>query len=90
MNGGESDPFTTKFKLKWNKEDVEAARNEGNYVKQQKVVCEYDLLWSTEPGSMGRGYAVGPLYPRILYAFSDVILFVLRNPRYVACESFSG
>ena len=30
-----------------------------------------------------RQYAVGKLYPRILYAFSDVVVFVIRNVRCV-------
>jgi len=29
-----------------------------------------------------RGYAVAQMYPRILYAFSDVVVYVLTNPRY--------
>jgi hypothetical protein len=28
-----------------------------------------------------RGYAVAQMYPRILYAFSDVVVYVLTNPR---------
>lgn len=28
-----------------------------------------------------RGYAVSEMYPRIFYAFSDVIVFVLDNPK---------
>lgn len=28
-----------------------------------------------------REFAVSQLYPRVLYTFSDVVVFVLRNPR---------
>ena len=28
-----------------------------------------------------RGFAVSEMYPRIFYAFSDVIVFVLDNPK---------
>lgn len=34
-----------------------------------------------------REYAVTELYPRVLYTFSDVVVFVLRNPKSVS--SFS-
>ncbi|KAK4198920.1 putative lysophospholipase-like protein [Triangularia verruculosa] len=81
LNGGDSDPFTAQFKRKWDTEDEETARADGAFFKEQKVVCEYDLVWSTLAGSRSRGFAVGHLYPRLLYAFSDVIVFVLRNSR---------
>ena len=34
-----------------------------------------------------REYAVTELYPRLLYTFSDVVVFVLRNFKYVNYES---
>lgn len=35
-----------------------------------------------------REYAVTQLYPRVLYTFSDVVVFVLRNPKSVSSFSF--
>lgn len=39
------------------------------------------LSWAKTPQTKKREYAVSQLYPRILYTFSDVVVFVLRNPR---------
>ncbi|KAI1773205.1 hypothetical protein F4818DRAFT_120070 [Hypoxylon cercidicola] len=39
------------------------------------------IAWADTPTSQKREFAVGQLYPRILYTFSDVVIFVLRNPR---------
>lgn len=45
---------------------------------------EIEWAKTTNPGKTylrTRSYAVEQLYPRILYAFSDVMVFVLRNVR---------
>ncbi|KAI1371265.1 FabD/lysophospholipase-like protein [Hypoxylon crocopeplum] len=39
------------------------------------------IAWADTPQTQKREYTVGHLYPRILYTFSDVVVFVLRNPR---------
>lgn len=39
------------------------------------------LEWANEEASRQREYAVTALYPRLLYTFSDCVVFVLRNPK---------
>ncbi|KAI1374503.1 hypothetical protein F4677DRAFT_426368 [Hypoxylon crocopeplum] len=39
------------------------------------------ITWANSPQTQKREYTVSQLYPRILYTFSDVVVFVLRNPR---------
>lgn len=39
------------------------------------------IAWARTPQTRKREYAVSQLYPRVLYTFSDVVVFVLRNPR---------
>ncbi|KAL7619934.1 hypothetical protein AAE478_010481 [Parahypoxylon ruwenzoriense] len=39
------------------------------------------IAWANTPYTQKREYTVGQLYPRILYTFSDAVVFVLRNPR---------
>lgn len=39
------------------------------------------LKWATSEEKKKRQYSVTELYPRLLYTFSDVIVFVLRNPK---------
>lgn len=40
--------------------------------------------WAVTSETKKRDDAVMRLYPRVLYTFSDVVVFVLRNPRYVS------
>ncbi|KAI1374424.1 hypothetical protein F4677DRAFT_447419 [Hypoxylon crocopeplum] len=40
-----------------------------------------EIVWAVTPETKKREYAVMQLYPRLLYTFSDVVVFVLRNPR---------
>ena len=44
---------------------------------------EVKVQWSTELQTNSRDYAVRHLYPRLLYTFSDVVVFVLCNPKRV-------
>lgn len=39
------------------------------------------IQWANSPETRKREYAVMELYPRLLYTFSDVVVFVLRNTR---------
>ncbi|KAK8118120.1 uncharacterized protein PG998_006401 [Apiospora kogelbergensis] len=40
-----------------------------------------NIAWADVPERQKRGYAVLELYPRLLYTFSDVVVYVLRNAR---------
>ncbi|KAI1343005.1 hypothetical protein F5Y15DRAFT_428961 [Xylariaceae sp. FL0016] len=39
------------------------------------------IAWAQSPLTRKREYAIQNLYPKILYTFSDAVVFVLRNPR---------
>ncbi|KAI0903577.1 hypothetical protein F4823DRAFT_635572 [Ustulina deusta] len=39
------------------------------------------IVWAKTPQTQKREYSVQHLYPKILYTFSDVVVFVTRNPR---------
>ena len=43
------------------------------------------LAWAQNEQTRGRQFTVKQLYPRILYTFSDVVVFVLKNSKYVRC-----
>jgi len=51
--------------------------------KRHKIIrgSPRDIAWANSPEKQKRQYAVTELYPRLLYTFSDVIVFVLRNPK---------
>ena len=44
----------------------------------------WDINWGDDPSLRRREYTVRHLYPRFLYTFSDVVVYVLRNERYAA------
>ncbi|KAI0555301.1 FabD/lysophospholipase-like protein [Xylaria curta] len=54
-------------------------------VKKKLQKCRHasqrDITWAITPETKKREYAVTQLYPRLLYTFSDVVVFVMRNPR---------
>ncbi|KAI3317161.1 hypothetical protein HD806DRAFT_515838 [Xylariaceae sp. AK1471] len=83
LEGGEREPLGAMFKRKrrqdYSSQDPEI---EANSFKT-KVISERELHWANEPRARGREFAVTNLYPRLLYTFSDVIVFVLRNPRVI-------
>lgn len=72
LEGGEREPLAAMFKRKRRGETSRA-----------EIISERELHWANGPYSRSREFAVTNLYPRLLYAFSDVIVFVLRNPRSV-------
>lgn len=75
MEGGETPPMATQLR--------ETLKKSGQGPIRQ--------LFSTRPRELAyaknnneaktRTYAVTQLYPRLLYTFSDVVVFVLRNAR---------
>jgi hypothetical protein len=52
-------------------------------MKKQSKGSKHVLAWATNPDKCKREFFVKNLYPRILYAFSDIVVFVLRNDRLV-------
>ncbi|KAI1446662.1 FabD/lysophospholipase-like protein [Annulohypoxylon stygium] len=50
-------------------------------MKKNQYSSERDIAWAITPETKKREYAVTQLYPRLLYTFSDVVVFVLKNPR---------
>ncbi|KAI6862995.1 hypothetical protein KC334_g20629, partial [Hortaea werneckii] len=56
----------------------ESAKEE---VLDPDLVRSRPIEWATTEESRQREYAVTALYPRLLYTFSDCVVFVLRNPK---------
>jgi hypothetical protein len=42
-----------------------------------------ELHWAKSPLERTRQFIVAKFYPRLLFTFSDVVIFVHRNPRYL-------
>lgn len=77
LEGGEREPLGAKFRRKRQKD----SGAEEKALKNDKVISKRELRWANGPLERSREFAVTNLYPRLLYTFSDVIIFVLRNPR---------
>ncbi|KAL1602434.1 hypothetical protein SLS60_005850 [Paraconiothyrium brasiliense] len=75
LQGGEREPLGARFRR--NRKKMR------NPEPTPLPVSERKLEWAEEKSHSSREYAVTHLYPRLLYTFSDVIVFVLRNPRVV-------
>ena len=78
LEGGERDPVAAKLKRKMASSQSQNNAAGGN----RKPTSERELVWADTPKKQSRDFAVAHLYPRLLYTFSDVIVFVLKNPRY--------
>lgn len=90
LEGGEREPLGAKFKKKYRMNNSRLPDDEQQrHVDTSGVVSERELEWASGPRSSTREFAVTNLYPRLLYTFSDVIVFVLRNPRLVHHEYLS-
>ncbi|CAD0083511.1 unnamed protein product, partial [Aureobasidium vineae] len=78
LEGGEREPVATKAVR-------QRATKATSGVPDNSVhhVSERDLIWADNSWKRTREFAVRELYPRLLYTFSDVIVFVLKNPKVV-------
>lgn len=77
LEGGGTDPVALR-----------ANNHKGNTVdgakrNKPKHINARTLSFGTGTEKSKREYAVTELYPRLLYTFSDVVVFVLRNSKYV-------
>ncbi|KAI1505709.1 hypothetical protein F5X99DRAFT_215888 [Biscogniauxia marginata] len=75
LSGGEAMPK----QLRHNSQD--GIQPESNEYRPRRYSAPRRIEWAETPQTQKREFAVGQLYPRILYTFSDVVIFVLRNPR---------
>ncbi|KAL4750029.1 hypothetical protein BDW72DRAFT_121271 [Aspergillus terricola var. indicus] len=80
LDGGEREPLGVKIR--------NVRRRLANHavpdyfeIKARHNTTTRDLLWATTEKTKSREYIVRNLYPRLLYTFSDTIVFVTKNPR---------
>ena len=87
LEGGESAPKAEAFKSQERslsprdlRSDVSIRKRERRYRKGKGAPRK--IAWALgDKEKSQREYAVTELYPRVLYTFSDVVVFVLRNPK---------
>ncbi|KAK2606241.1 hypothetical protein QQS21_003289 [Conoideocrella luteorostrata] len=89
LNGGERIPRGLKHRT-FNRDDSSGIRpslqpllqvDSKAKLKKSRYGSQRKILWASNPEMKKREFSVTQLYPRLLYTFSDVVVFVIRNPR---------
>jgi energy-coupling factor transporter ATP-binding protein EcfA2 len=81
LDGGEREPLGATFRRR-RPRPIAQTQNIEESSFRARYSSERTLVWTDSPAQRTRHFAVSNLYPRLLFTFSDVIIFVLRNPRY--------
>jgi energy-coupling factor transporter ATP-binding protein EcfA2 len=85
LEGGETPPMAVQYRNRPSNLQKQP-RTSKQQLKKRLVskglqVTHRDINWASDPKMQKRQFAVMELYPRLLYTFSDVIVFVLRNAK---------
>jgi len=84
LNGGEREPMGAKSRNKVRRDGSEHKRKTPSFVKyirRKHDASQREILWATDNEKCSREHHVRHLYPRLLYTFSDVIVFVIKEHR---------
>ncbi|KAF1960915.1 hypothetical protein CC80DRAFT_590230 [Byssothecium circinans] len=81
LDGGEREPLAAALRKTREREEMESTSSESDYSAPPRNFTEREVSWMDSKVKRTRQFAADQLYPRILFAFSDVVVFVHRNPR---------
>jgi energy-coupling factor transporter ATP-binding protein EcfA2 len=85
LDGGENSPIGVRHRDPGDmKKHKDYNPETGRLTKKRWTIArgaQRDIAWANSPETQKRQYAVTELYPRLLYTFSDAIVFVLQNPK---------
>ena len=81
LEGGEREPLGARLKRKDRPSRIGRIGSFEEKVQKIRHTSEREITWADTNVKRGREFAVTHLYPRLLYTFSDVVVFVLKNPR---------
>jgi hypothetical protein len=73
--GGERMPISAKLR--------QSAKDSGKSTSLPTLISKRELAWADSISLRSRQYAVTNMYLRLLYTFSDVIVFLWKASRYV-------
>jgi hypothetical protein len=91
MDGGEKIPMGAQYKHNDLASPKSRARSGSlpyssygfpRKLRKLNKAVKREIRWANTPEKCKREFAVRNLYPRLLYAFSDIVIFVLRNDRF--------
>ena len=81
LEGGEREPLGAWRKTKDKGSKLGRMGPFERNIRRINHTSEREITWADTSVKRSREFAVTHLYPRLLYTFSDVVVFVLRNPR---------
>lgn len=81
LTGGTREPLGAVFKQKRRRSNSGETESTDRLTRKGRPTSEREITWADNARSRSREFAVTNLYPRLLYTFSDVVVFVLRNHR---------
>lgn len=82
LEGGTIEPSAVQFRKKANAESNDS-KNPFKHMKMPPLWTKKHrvIKWADSDNKKTRDYVVKELYPRLLYTFSDALVFVLQNPK---------
>jgi energy-coupling factor transporter ATP-binding protein EcfA2 len=80
LDGGEREPLAATLRKTRERRESESFGSDSDQLPSRSYT-EREVAWMTSKTKRTRQFAAAQLYPRILFAFSDVVVFVHRNPR---------
>jgi type II secretory pathway component PulF len=84
LEGGEEKPVANALATLARKTVLKASQKLLDNVENQvQLGNQYPMAWAHDKDKSKREYSVLHLYPRLLFTFSDVVVFVLKNQRLV-------
>ncbi len=81
LKGGEREPLGARLRRKDKPSKVGRVDSFERQVQKIHHTSEREITWANTNAKRSREFTVTHLYPRLLYTFSDVVVFVLKNPR---------
>ena len=89
LKGGERIPLGARLRKGYKSAKIGRIGSFEKKMQKMHHTSEREILWADTTEKRSREFAVTHLYPRLLYTFSDVVVFVLKNARYVVRLMFS-
>jgi hypothetical protein len=88
LDGGAREPMGAKSRRRYKREGSGNEHKKRTpsftrHIRRMHNTSEREVLWANTDEKRSREYHVRHLYPRLLYTFSDVIVFVTKNPRVI-------
>jgi hypothetical protein len=87
LEGGNRKPITEEFIKRVENDTGKDLQSRLRLKKSQKyngISVSRPVAWAENKKKQAREFAVENMYPRLLYAFSDVIVFVTKNPKLIS------